>query len=243
MILRGERVREAGPDRRRQIGVEAGQDHGALRQARDRLHEELRGTARAGGACDEHGVGRRRFGPSGGERFDHHALAGLGVGGVAAGFEIGLHQAQKGERPLPVAGEVADVEAGERVGADAFAVHFVHQPGEAIGEVEECGARGEVRLGVQQGGDNLGEFEAAAQRGDRWRQVETGAAGDVRDEAEARQKARGARVEDLAQTAAGAGGVDVDRGARQVGAARVEAGDQLGGEIDAGRQGEDARTG
>ena len=46
-------------------------------------------------------------------------------------------------------------------------MHLVHQGGEAVGEVVQGAARGEVGLGGEEPGDQLQEFEPAAEGGDR----------------------------------------------------------------------------
>ena len=201
-------VAEAPPDRGGEGGVEAGEDQRALGQAGDGGHEGAGGAARAGGAGDDDRVRGRLRRPGGGEGLGGGAEAALALGG-AGGGEVAAEEREEAEAALPVGGVLGGVDGGEGGGGDALALHLVEELGEAVGEVEGGGAGGEVGLGGGEAGDEAGELELAAQRGDRRRQV--GGAervvGELGDDADAGEEARGAFGEDRGERAGGAAGV------------------------------------
>ena len=117
-------------------------------------------------------------------------------------------RARKREAALPVRGMLGGVDAGEGGGVEAFALHLVEELGEAVGEVEGGGAGGEAGLGRGEPGDEPRELELAAQRRDRRREL--GGAervvGELGDDADARQEARGARRRERPRACAARGG-------------------------------------
>ena len=161
MVLGALGAGQVGPDAVRLVEVEARQEDRALRQVRHRLHQHERGAARSGRASHQHRPLRRGLGPGGAQRLDGAAVA---VGRVvgAAGLQVVLGDADEGERARPVARHVGDVELAQDVGRDAFIGHLVHQRGEAVGEVVDRGAGGQIGLAVEQAGDQLGQLQAAA---------------------------------------------------------------------------------
>ena len=236
------------PDRGRQPGVEPGQDDGALRQPRDRRHEGARRAARAGRAGDDHRVRRRVERPGGGQRFGggaHPALAGAGAGGG----EIAFEQAEEAQAPLPVRRMLAGLDAGEGRGRDPLALELVEELGEAVGEVEDGRAGGEVRLGVGEGADQPRQFEPAAQLRHRRPEVERAerVGRELGHHPDPRQEPRRPGGEERRQRPRRPAGVDPDldprhRLGRLPGEPRLEPGDERAGEVDAGREREDPRA-
>ena len=120
------------------------------------------------------------------------------------------------------------------------------ETGKAVGKVVERGAGGQIGLFVEQRGDQLGQFQPAAQRRDRGRQpVHRAAFAQIGQQRKLRQQPGRTGIVDLADAAGHAAGVDHQLHPRQrlrrlalhPGGQPV---DQRAGEIDPGRQGEDA---
>ena len=239
---------EPVPDRGGQVVVIPGQHDRPLRQAGDGGHEGPGGPARAGRAGDDDRVRRRGDRPVRGEGLGGGAQPPLpaaphGCAGVVA------DQVEEAQAALPVLGVLGGVDAREGGDAEALALHLVEEVAEGLGEVEGGGRAGERRVGGDEPADEAGELERPPQgrhrRGDRGGQARV--VGQFGDDADARQQPRRAGGEGGRQRALGAAGVhpDLDPGGRLgrlPGEAGVEAGDQRPGEVDPGRQREDART-
>ena len=227
------------------VGIEAGEDEGALRQAGDGGHEGAGGAARAGGAGDDHRVPGWARRPGGRQAEGRGAQPALALGRPGRGDEGG-DEREKAQAPLPVGGMVGGIDAREGGGVDALALHLVQELGQALGQLEGGGAGGEVGLGLGEAGHQPRQLELAAKRGHR-RGERRGerVVGELGEGADARKQARRALGEDGRQGAGGAAGVEPDLDAgdrlgRLAGEPGVEAGGERPGEIDAGRQGEDA---
>ena len=73
----------------------------------------------------------------------------LGVragGGLA---EIVMRNGQKPLRALPMGREVTHIQPGHGFRRNAFALHFVDQPGKTVGQRVKRRARSEIRRGIQ----------------------------------------------------------------------------------------------
>jgi hypothetical protein len=238
---------EAVPNRARQGRVEARQHQRALREPGDGGHEGAGRAARAGGAGDDDRMARRPLGPGGGERLRRGAEPPLAVAG-ADGGEIAGDQRQEAQAALPVGGVLGDVEGREGRGRDPLALHLVEELGEAVGEVEDRGAGGELGLGGGEPGDEARQLELAAERRHRGGEVDRQEriVGELGDDADPRQQPRRPLGEEAGEPAGGAAGVGPDldphhRLRRLASEPRLEPGDQRAGEVDARRQREDAR--
>jgi hypothetical protein len=246
VILGHHRIGQGAPDMGGRVEIEARQHHRPLRQPRHRLHQHMRRPARAGRPGDDHGVAGGCFGPGRDERLDHAALARLCVGRVGAAVEEGSEDAEKGLDPCPVPGLIRDVEGGDGLGGDTLAVHLVDEFGEAVGEAEDGTARRDIGRAVEQRRDELRQFQLPPQaRGGGRQAARLPAFAEIGDEAQTWQKAGRPVVEDVAQAAGHAAGVDDDLYPRQRLGGRIaepcaQAVDERAGKIHAGREAEDA---
>ncbi|ODN69362.1 hypothetical protein A6302_03346 [Methylobrevis pamukkalensis] len=143
---------DAGADRRGdqaearvvEIGVEARQHHGALRQARDRGQQPGGGRDRAGRAGGDDRAGR-----PGGQPVDQplgEAATPLHRLDQAAFGEKrrpgGGGDVEEGQRQLPVGGVVVGHETGEAPPVHLLGRRLVHQGEQIAGEVDRVGRRG-----------------------------------------------------------------------------------------------------
>ena len=71
----------------------------------------------------------------------------------------------------PVVGMFGEIQPGQRRWVHPFALHFLHQRGQTVGQVIGGGARGNGRVGIDQRGDQLGQFQPLAQRGCGYRHI------------------------------------------------------------------------
>ncbi len=193
-------------------------------------------------------VGRIRR-PCGGKGVRRRAQPSLPVAGSGGGKVVG-QQRQEPQAALPVGGVLGGVERREGGRRDAFALHLVEQLGEAVGEIEDRGAGGEVRLGAREARHQPGELELAAERRHRRRQIDRQWArvGELGDDADPRQEPRRAFGQHGGQGPGGAAGVGPYLDARHrlgrlAGEAGLQPGGQRAGEIDARGQREHPRSG
>ena len=183
----------------------------------------------------------RGISPEGGQPFDHKALAGFHIGRGAAGLEIVADDAEKGFDPRPMTGLIGDIERLDRLRCDTFAVHFIHQPRKTIRQVVNRAAGGKIRGVVEKCCDKLHQFQPAAQGRHRIGDMgQIPQLSEISQEADARQKAGGACVEEFADAAGHATGVDDELHAREgLGrfscVVRAQAFDQSTGKIHTGR--------
>ena len=209
VILGQHGIAQRIPDSAGHVKVEAGQYHRTLRQACNRLHKMLRRPARTGGARKDHGVRWRGLSPEGHQPFDDKALTGFHIGGGTACLEIMANDAKEGFNPCPMAGLITDIERLDSLWCHPFAVHFIHQPGKAIGKVVDRAARGKIGGIVEKRGDQLHQLQPAAQRRHRIGDMgQIPKLSEIGQKADARQEARRALVEQLADAAGHAAGVD-----------------------------------
>ena len=228
--------------------VVARQDELPLRQPRDQRHEGRRRAARSGRARDDHRMPRRHLGPEPRQPLHGHALPAFGVGRRVRRFEISEHDIEEGAAPPPVIGGVGIVDPRDSGPAHALALHLVEKRGEAVGEVVERRARGEVGIGLEKRAHEPREFEPAADRRDGGRQVGGHeVAPEVGDQADAREETRPAAPEQPGDAPLHAPGVhpELDPGegfGRERPVPGEKSVDQRGREIGAGRKGEDGHA-
>jgi hypothetical protein len=190
------------------VEVEPRQDEPAVGKPRHQRHEGGGGAARSGGARDDHGMRGRRLGPAGGEAIHREALAALGVGGRVRRFEVAQDDVEEGAAAAPVIRGVGIVDPRDLGAADPFALHLVEERREAVGEVVEGRARGEIRVGIEERLDEPREFKVAPDGGDGRLQVRVDEiASEVFDERDGGQEARPASAEERRDPAFHAAGV------------------------------------
>ena len=241
MILVRLLVAHPVPDGSRHVAVEARQHDGPLRQSRHGLHQQARGTARSGGACDDDRVGRRRDLPPVDHRLHDQTLPRRQIGRVDPRTEIIAQDVEELQRPLPMPRLVADIQIGQPLRVDTFAVHLVHQQCEAIRQIVKRRARGKFGRGIQQATDGLRQLQPAPQARDGDGQTgQRPFERQIGHKLHARQQARGTGVKDIADAPLHARGVHEDPHTAQVRAAVGHAAHEGAGEIDAGLQAEDA---
>ena len=245
MILAGQAVAQLVPHRRRHVEIVTRQHDRALRQPRRGVDQLRRCPARAGGARDDHRMLRRRQFPQQQALLHGDALQRAGVRGLVRGVEIALHDAQEPQRALPVSGLVGHVQRLDDVGRHVLDLHLVHQRDEAVGQIEQRGARSEIGLRVEQGGHEPDQLQPPSQGRHRLGQHQIGR-GEVGQQPDARQESGRPRVEDVVQPAAHPLRVDDqfdprDRFGRLAGEARPQPRHQRGGKIDSRVQPEEAR--
>ena len=156
---------------------------------------------------------------------------------------------QEAQASLPVFRLLAEIERQEGVGWHAFALHFVHERGEAVGKIDGGGRRRNAGAGLDQPCDQGRKLQAAAKRADRRGQVGAGQERvEFGDKQDAGQEAGLSLGEQRFQPPLHAPGVYQDGDARQrLGRLSGHAGQdfrrQFGGKIGTRRQTEDARLG
>ena len=190
MILGGQGIIHALPDRHRQVEIEPRQHQRPLRQPRHRLHQRLRRAARPGGSRDDHRAGRGRHRPSCRQPLHHRTLAGLDIGGGGVGKQR-RDDAKEILRPLPVGRMVGHVQRCDPVGRDPFALHLVQQVGQAFRQIMQRRARPDVGRAVQKARHQLRNLQPSAQfRHGGGQAGKHGVAAQIGDQADARHQAR-----------------------------------------------------
>ncbi len=229
---------DAAPGVLVEVGVEARQHHGAMRQRCDRMQEFCGGRHRAGGAGGDH----RTMGMCGqppGFRRDEEIAPRRGLDPVDLGEMAGpgnARDAQEFERVLPVAVEHIRHQAVERAPVDAARHHVVDQACEVAGQRECRGGAADHQRGQHRalgpGSHEPRQRQPPFQLAEPWRNVERRCAGellalvgesefvlvDVAERDDARQDHRIGRhlvEKDLAHDAHGAPCRQVQRGIRK----------------------------
>ena len=162
VVLCGSGLIQLGPHRRGQVKVESRQHHRPLVQAGRGFHQQLGAAPGARGARHNHRMAGRVLPPVGNQAFDHLPLPRLGVQ-AADGMEILLHQAEKRLGALPVAREFPHVQILDCLGINALPLEFIHQAGQAGGQVVAAGAGSQLRLLLQQLADELPQLQPTPQ--------------------------------------------------------------------------------
>ena len=180
-----------------------------MRQARHCPHEQGRRAARSGGTCNNDGADGGQDLPIPDQAFNHQTLARfcIGGGGIA---QIVSDDGQKGLGPPPVFGMAGHIECCNIGGCDAFALHFVHQAGKAVGQIKGRGTGGKTGVFVNQPRDQLRQFQPATQgRNGGWKARHGGVLAQFCNQANARQKPGTAFAEQINDAPPHAGCVDV----------------------------------
>ena len=244
MVLGGQRVVHAGPDRIGRVEVIARQDHRPVRQPCNCLHQKGGRPARGGGPGKDHRIGGGLGGPLVGEPRHRRAQHGFGIRGLAA-ERLG-HDAEEGLGPRPVGRVVGDVQPCDAGGVDTFALHLLHQRGQAVGQIVKRGA-GELRAaGGEKAVKQDRQFQPPAQGRDRAGQRDLRETDGFGDKHQPGKKQRALGLQTFCHPAAHPLGVDDQHHPRQrfgrlTGHASEKPLDQFGGEIDAGGQGVEVR--
>ena len=135
VILCGQGITQMVPDRGGHVEIEPRKHNRALWQPGDGLHQQHRRAARPGGSGQDHRVFGRRLCPAVNQMLDDAPLAALGIGGLLRIVQEMAHNAQKRLGACPVAGLVGHIQRLDGIERHAFALHFVHQAGQAVGKV------------------------------------------------------------------------------------------------------------
>ena len=153
-----------------QIEIEARQNQRSVGQLGDRLHQQVRRPARPGRPGQDDRMLRRNLLPQLRQVFGHHSQPGgrIRVGRLVLDL---LHDRQELQCPRPMVGMGADIEICECVKGHPFALHLVKQRGEAIGQIIQRGARGEVRFLVDQRAHQLHQPQSPSERRGRRRDI------------------------------------------------------------------------
>ncbi|HBP53600.1 MAG TPA: hypothetical protein DD643_04300 [Synechococcus sp. UBA8638] len=96
------------------------------------------------------------------QALDGLALPRLGIQ-AANGLKILLHQAEERLGALPVAREFPHLQILDGLGINAFALEFIHQAGQASGQVVATGAGRQIRLPIQQLANQLTQLQLTPQ--------------------------------------------------------------------------------
>ncbi len=245
MILGADPVIERGPCLGRHAEIEARQDHGTRPEPRDRRHQKRGAPARARRSRDDHRRVRWLRQPARDQPEHRRALPGAGLG-RAAGMLERPHDPQKRLRARPMRRMARDIEPRECLGRHPLARHFIHERRQRRREIQGCRLRREVGRAIEQPLDQARQFERAPQRACRRRQVGQQRVGaDLGHEADPRQKPRPRCRHRGKDPLPHQRGIDMDAHARhRLGRrcrhARAQPRRDLGREIDAGRQPEEA---
>ena len=100
--------------------------------------------------------------PVGSQAFHNLALVCLAIQ-TTDGLKIGLHKAEERLGALPVAREFPHVQIPDNLGINIFTLEFVHQVGQAFGQVIAAGAGRQIRLPIQQLANELPQLQLAPQ--------------------------------------------------------------------------------
>ena len=225
------------PRRLVEIGVEAGQHHGAMRELRDRLDQGRGRRHRAGGAGRDHGTAGVRGEPLGfGGDQQVAPLGGLDPAALGEDRRPGVAHdlVQEAQRELPVFVVLARHQRIELVPRHLPRGHVVHQPRQRVGERQRrcrivgdqrCAALAADRLRRRPSGDELCQQQPALEPAELVGEIERARVGDVgehqlvlvdvADRDDARQDrgvGAGGVEEEVARQPAGAPCRQVDRG-------------------------------
>ena len=192
MIFRRQRVVHAVPDLIRQVEVEPRQHNRPLWQPRHRQHQKGSRSPRSGRSRHDHRPLGWRSGPTLGQVKNQSPQPPFGIRRITL-QRLG-HDAKKGLRPRPVTGMFGHIQRGDPVGGDPFALHLLHQAGQAFGQIEQRGA-GEIGdPGLQQPVQQLRQFQPPSQRLRRGRGRQGGQPVHLGHQQEAGQKPRAPRL-------------------------------------------------
>ncbi len=224
----------------------ARQDQGPLRQPGHGLHQGCRRSARPGGTCHQHGISRRLGKPAFHQLFHQPPLPPFAVGGGLVRQKAcdDLHELF-GARPMRRM--IRDIQVCNRLGRDSFALHLIHQGSEAIGQIKQGAARGNIRGEPHQTLDHLRQQQAPPQGGYGGRDArKRKVAAQIGDQPQPRQQPRTESAKRLDHAAAHPVGVDVKRDAghrlgRGVAKPRLEARGQRFRKIHTGGQAKNPR--
>ncbi len=143
------------PTRRGHIKIKPRQDQRALWQLCHRLHQGQCRAARSRRSRQNYRGSWWRYSPYCRQPFDHTPLSGLGVKRLIRRSKKRLDDLQKLQRPAPMARLIANVQFGNHVRRHAFALHFIHQTCQTVGQIVQRRARRKIGFAVEQASHKL----------------------------------------------------------------------------------------
>ncbi len=170
VIFGGQRVFQLGPDRVWLVKIITGQYNCTLGQAGDGLHQQQCRAARSGRAGQNNRVLGRGVLPAVDQIQYRLTLARFFVDCAVMQADQIIGNANKRLGAGPMARQIRDIQCADGIGCDTFAVHFINQRRQAVGQVIKRGARRQIRLCLEQFGHQLRQLQPQPQWWNRRRQ-------------------------------------------------------------------------